>query len=130
MTWIIVGAVLLAIFVSPLLLDPKRNQRRNAYAADDLIAQAGSEYLRGMNEEAFMHFRQARDLAGANGAFLLEAEGNYGMAQVYERKRDYNSAAACLRAALAKRAHWDTYKPNYASLIERHLAEVEAKLKP
>lgn len=129
MFWII-AIVLFAIFVSPLLLDPRRAQRRNANTADDLIAQAGSEYLRGMNDQAFMHYRQARDIAGANGAYLLEAEGNYGMAQVYERRQDYNSAAACLRACLANRAHWQDYKPNYASLIERHLAEVEAKIKP
>ena len=130
MTWIIVGAVLLAIFVSPLLLDPNRNQRRNAESADNLIAQAGSEYLRGMNDAALMHYRQARDIAGANGAYLLEAQGNDGMSQVYQRRGDFNSAAACLRAALANSSHWENYKPNYVSLLKSELAKVEAELKP
>ena len=130
MFWLLALAVVLAIFVAPVLLNPNQKQHRNANRADDLISQAGSEYLRGLNDEALMHYMQARDIARDNSAYLLEAEGNYGMAQVYERRRDYNSAAACLRACLANRAHWQDYKPNYVSLIERHLAEVEAKLKP
>ncbi|MDQ5935016.1 MAG: hypothetical protein QG574_2322 [Cyanobacteriota bacterium erpe_2018_sw_21hr_WHONDRS-SW48-000092_B_bin.40] len=129
MLWLIAIAVV-AIIVAPVLLDPNRSRRRNANTADSLIAQAGSEYLRGLNDEAFMHYRQARDIARANSAYMLEAEGNYGMAQIYERRRDYNSAAQCLRSILATRAHWEQYHPNYAALVERYLSEIEAKLAP
>ncbi len=134
MYWLLALAVVLAIFVAPILLDPNRsrhiNRRGNANNADRLIAQAGSELLRGLNDEAFMHYQQARDIARANSVYMLEAEGNYGMAQVYERRHDYNSAAACLRSILATRTHWEQYHPNYAALVERYLSEIEAKLSP
>jgi hypothetical protein len=129
MLWLIAIAVV-AIIVAPVLLDPRHKQRRNSNTADNLLSQAGSEYLRGLNDEAFMHFRQARDIARANSAYMLEAEGNYGMAQIYERRRDYNSAAACLRSILATRDHWGRTHPDYGSLVERYLAEIEAKLAP
>ncbi|MBP9093198.1 hypothetical protein KBI23_19400 [bacterium] len=130
MYWLLALAVVLAIFVAPVILNPNHKQRRNANTADDLISQAGSEFRRGLDDEAFMHYKQARDIARANCVYMLEAEGHYGMAQIYERRRDYNSAAACLRSILATRAHWEQYHPNYASLVERYLAEIEAKLAP
>jgi tetratricopeptide (TPR) repeat protein len=129
MLWLIAIAVV-AIIVAPVLLDPRHKRRRNANNADNLIAQAGSEYLRGLNDEAFMHFKQARDIARANSVYMLEAEGNYGMARIYERRRDYKSAADCLRSILATRTHWEQYNPNYAALVETYLNEIEAKLSP
>ena len=135
MHWLLAIAIaVVAIIVAPVLFDPKRNRlinrRGNANTADRLISQAGSEFLRGLNDEALMHYQQARDIARANTVYMLEAEGNYGMAQVYERRSDYNSAAACLRNILATRAHWEQYNPGYASTVESYLSKIEAKLAP
>lgn len=131
--WLIAAILIILFIASPFLHQNSQglstsSRRRSYEQADQLIRTAGSEQLRGLNDQAYSHFRQARELASAAQLYFLEAEANYGMAEICLRKQDLPSAAQCLRNLLATRAHWEQEEPGYAQLAQSKLTEVEAQI--
>ncbi len=132
--WLIAAVLIILFIASPFLHQNSQghlsnSSRRRSYdQADQLIRTAGSELLRGLNDQAYSHYRQARDLASAAHLYFLAAEANYGMAEVHERNQAFQSAAQCLREILATRTYLDQEKPGYAQMMANKLAALEAKI--
>lgn len=133
--WVVLVIAALLFIISPFMHQASQsaspgNRRRAFEEADQLIATAGSEALRGMHSQAFAHYAQARDIAQANELYLLEADSSYCMAQICERNKDYKFAAQLLRQALAHRDQWEQEKPNFARLVETKLTQLKSQIQP
>jgi len=114
-----------------MLLALQAPQRRSqaqadqADSADQHLRQAGSHLLRNELDQAHAHFQSALYQARQAGAVLYEAEAFYGMAEVAEKKGDFQSALAQMKAAQALKPQLEPYKPNFTSLIDRRVEELE-----
>ncbi len=83
------------------LQSPQRRSQAQADSADQHLRQAGSHLLRNELDQAHAHFQSALYQARQAGAVLYEAEAFYGMAEVAEKKGDFQSALAQMKAAQA-----------------------------
>ncbi|MBX9940562.1 MAG: hypothetical protein K2Y32_14980 [Candidatus Obscuribacterales bacterium] len=119
---VILGGCIIMLFA---LQAPQRRSQAQADSADQHLQQAGSHFLRNELDQAYAHFQSALHLARQAGAVLYEAEAFYGMAGVAEKKGDFAGALAHMKAAQALKPQLQSYKPNFTSLIDRRVEELE-----
>lgn len=127
---IIVAVLAFCLLTLSHMNKPQRQARRSYEASDEHLRRAESALLRGQLDEARAHFSSARSSAASGQVPIFKAEASYGLARVAERSGDLTAARDYIKEALSFEAEFAPYNPNYASMLRRHLAEVEAQLKP
>ncbi|MBI5172005.1 MAG: tetratricopeptide repeat protein [Candidatus Melainabacteria bacterium] len=122
-------ALLLVVFALYFVMTaPQRARANSNRQADHHLQRAGSLMLSGRLDEAESAYFSAMRAARASQTPIYEAEANSGLADVARRRGQLEQARTYLKAALALRPQFEEYFPNYAQMLERELAEVEAEL--